>query len=574
MMRLAMRSVPGPVLAALVLLAVTLRLGVAANGAIDPDESQHLHVAWRIGQGEVPYRDFWEHHLPALHYGLAPLTRWRPDDPAVYFAARAAMLLLAAGAALLTGWLARGVSPGTAAWATIVLGFLPQFAETSTEVRPDVPALVAQLGAIAALVRWRRGHGGHWLGAAGLAQGGAVALSLKAVAGAAGLGLAVLLPREPPGRPGPRWGPVVGFFAAVAVAPAALLAALCWQGGGAALGGLHRDVIRGSLAFADHAKSWPVFGSELGAFLAAGLGLALLARREGAGLLRHPVHGALLIPLAVTGAVMAWPWTPAVYQHAWLPLLPGVALYAGRGLAEIAAWARAWRAGSRRAVVAAAVTVAVALPAADTLRSALRDRNAAQLGLMAELLRQTCPGEPVLDGTALAVFRPAAHRFGVLITGVREWVARGVLAEETLEADMRAARPRIAYVDQRVRGMVGPVAAFLRRHYVPAWSGLLVAGARIATPADADGGRAYVDLVVEGAFLLTIPPGLRVEVDGAPVRPGWVTLAAGRHEVTWRGAGGTIGLRAATCPERRALGEGGGPAPARARALTASTAGG
>ena len=44
------------------------------NRSIDPDESQHLHVAWLVAQGQVPYRDFWEHHLPLFHYGVAPLT--------------------------------------------------------------------------------------------------------------------------------------------------------------------------------------------------------------------------------------------------------------------------------------------------------------------------------------------------------------------------------------------------------------------------------------------------------------------------------------------------------------------
>ena len=41
-------------------------------------------------------------------------------------------------------------------------------------------------------------------------------------------------------------------------------------------------------------------------------------------------------------------------------------------------------------------------------------------------LRLACPGEAVLDGTALYVFRPAAYRYGALIRGVREWVARGL----------------------------------------------------------------------------------------------------------------------------------------------------
>ena len=72
MMRLAMRRLTPAVLAAVVLLGVVLRIGVVVNRSIDPDESQHLHVAWLVAQGQVPYRDFWEHHLPFFHYASRP----------------------------------------------------------------------------------------------------------------------------------------------------------------------------------------------------------------------------------------------------------------------------------------------------------------------------------------------------------------------------------------------------------------------------------------------------------------------------------------------------------------------
>ncbi len=169
-------------------------------------------------------------------------------------------------------------------------------------------------------------------------------------------------------------------------------------------------------------------------------------------------------------------------------------------------------------------------------------------------LRLACPGEPVLDGTALYVFRPAAYRHGALVRGVREWVARGHLAEEVIADDMRAARAPVAHADFRIRGMVGPVAAFLRRHYIPGPDGLLVVGASI--PASTDGGRAVIDPLRPGPYLLTFGPELTVRLDGTSVRRGWIDLEARRHEVTWQGQGGTIRLVAATCPERRALGTG------------------
>ena len=197
MMRLAMRRLAPGVLAALVTLAVVLRIGIVVNRRIDPDESQHLHVAWLVMQGQVPYRDFWEHHLPFFHYAMAPLTWWLADRPEIYFAGRALMVAMAAAAIVLTWHLARRLSVDGAVWAVVVLLFLPQFAETSTETRPDVPALTAHLASLLALVSWREGRGSGALWAVGAWQGVALALSLKAVFGLAGV-LAVAAGMPPP----------------------------------------------------------------------------------------------------------------------------------------------------------------------------------------------------------------------------------------------------------------------------------------------------------------------------------------------------------------------------------------
>src|SRR5262245_42248782 len=225
MMRVAMRRLAPGVLAAILALAVVLRAGVVANRRIDPDESQHLHVAWLITQGQVPYRDFWEHHLPFFHYAMAPLTTWLTDRPAVYFAARALMAAMAALAVVLTWRLARRLSSDGAAWAVVVLLFLPQFAETSTETRPDVPALVAHLAGLLALIRWRETGGARWLWAAGAWQGAALALSVKAIFAFAGAS-ALVLGGTPGGKE--RWrdrvGSIVGLFGGAAIVLGGLFA--------------------------------------------------------------------------------------------------------------------------------------------------------------------------------------------------------------------------------------------------------------------------------------------------------------------------------------------------------------
>jgi hypothetical protein len=391
------------------------------------------------------------------------------------------------------------------------------------------------------------------LWAAGAWQGLTIGLSLKGVFGLAGLLalLAVPPPTGAGGRPG-RLGTLARIAGGMILVLAALLGWFATIGGEPGLRGLYRDVIRGSVGFVDFEKTWPSFGSELGAFLAALFGLVLVLRVRGWAVLRHPVHGVLLAPTLTTVAVLSMPWTPAVYQHAWLPLLPVVSIYAGLALTTLAEWARREPTPWRIATAAGAIVLAVVVPAGESTIFAVREQNASDLALIRAQLRLACPGEPVLNGTALHVFRPAAYRHGTLVRGVREWVARGYIAEEVIADDMRLARAPVGHADFRIRGMIGPVADFLRGHYVAGPDRLLVVGADIA--ASTDGGRVVVDALRRGPYLLIFGPDVSVSLDGTPARRGWVDLEARRHEVTWQGRGGTIRLVAATCPERRALG--------------------
>jgi 4-amino-4-deoxy-L-arabinose transferase-like glycosyltransferase len=530
--------------------AVLVWVGTVANTALDPDESQHLHAAWLVGQGQAPFAEFWEHHSPLLYYLLAPLTRGLADSPAVYFGGRALMALTAAAALCLVYRLAVRLSPGAALAAVALLAFLPRFVQHATEVRPDVPALVAGLAALLLLVRWRETGGAGRLWAAGLALGVAVAFTPKAAYGAPGMAAVVVL-AEWRGGPG-ALGRVLAGWARLGTGAAlpvlALLGGLFLHGGWPALDGFAEDVLARSLAFADFTRQGPVTGEGVGFLALALAGLALTVSRQPRRVWGHALHGTLLPPLAATVAVLLLPATPAVYRHAWLPVLALVAVYAGCALA--AAFARS------RALAAVAVLVGLVGPATVSLQTALVDGNSAQLAVMRRQLARACPGEPVLDGTALYVFRPAAYRYHVLMRGIRKWIAEGAIPEERIVEDVRRARPRVAYADSRLRALVGPMADFLAQHYVPLPDGLLAAGAAVRPPPPRDGGRAEVELLLGETYRLATSPDVaegEIAIDRQPVRPGLVRLEAGRHELSWRGPVGLIQLTTLDCAERRAL---------------------
>ena len=557
-MRFGMRRLAPGVLAALVALAVVLRIGVVLNRRIDPDESQHLHVAWLIAEGQVPYRDFWEHHLPFFHYAMAPLTAWLTERPEVYFAARLIMCLLAAAAVVLTWRLARRLSADAAVWAAIVLLFLPQFAETSTETRPDVPALVAHLASLLALVRWRADRRPGWLWAAGACQGAALALSIKAIFALAGVGAVVVgLPGRGESLVG-RASSLARFLGGLAIVPLFLVGGLAAFTGTATLEGLYRDVVLDSLRFVDFEKTWPFLGSEIGVFLVAALGLLLVLRVRGLAILGHPVHGALLLasPHRRLGAVpspdsrrLPACLAPAAPGGRHLrradPRHPG-----GVGAAGPDPLAKRARPGDGRGGGGRARRRNGHLrhPEPERRGSSVHAPRAAPARVR---------GRPVIDGTALSVFRPAAYRHGALIRGVR---GVGRPGGHPGGGDRRrhaggacAGGPRRLSDPRHGRAGRGPAAASTTCGDP---DGLLLAGAEIA--AAAGGGRSVVNLLAAGPYLLAFSPGLEVTVDGTPARPGWLAVPPGRHEIVWLGSG-----RDDPAHRRHLPGAGGGPAGQR-----------
>src|SRR3954466_1058866 len=61
------------------------------------DEAQYAHAAWLVSRGEVPYRDFFEVHLPLVYQALAPVFWLLGDSPLNILALRVGMLVPLAG---------------------------------------------------------------------------------------------------------------------------------------------------------------------------------------------------------------------------------------------------------------------------------------------------------------------------------------------------------------------------------------------------------------------------------------------------------------------------------------------
>lgn len=58
------------------------------NGAINPDEREHLTMVFNIARGEIPYLDFFEHHHPLLWYIAQPLVFIYGEQADIYIGLR------------------------------------------------------------------------------------------------------------------------------------------------------------------------------------------------------------------------------------------------------------------------------------------------------------------------------------------------------------------------------------------------------------------------------------------------------------------------------------------------------
>jgi dolichyl-phosphate-mannose-protein mannosyltransferase len=540
------------VVGAIVLLAIAgLGAAMVAHANLDPDESQHLHVAWLIAQGRVPYADFWEHHMPLLPYTLAPVTRWFAERPDVYFAARALMAVTAAATLGLVYVLGGRLGPGVGAAAVILLALQVRFLQHSIQVRPDVPALFTWLATVLMLVRWRERARSGWLWAAGLALGLTAAFTPKAAFLGLGAALVVLSTPRDASPILPRMLRRLACLAAGSAAPLVML--LVWlaiAGGAAALRAFVEDVVVANLRFPDFIKQTAVGVEGIGFVLLGLAGVGITLRRHGWRALQHPVHGPLLIPAAVLSGILLFPTTPAVYSYTWLPVLAIGSLYAGEALLAAVERARTDAGKLATAILAVAVIATLIVPlAVECVVTLPRNRdNEAHLLRMRRELAYACPGEAVLDGRPLAVFRPTALRYPSLVRGLRTWIERGVISSEALVDDLYRARAPVGVFDSRLR-IEGPVSAFIARYYVREPDALLLAGAKVALAGGA--GETDVDLLVPGRYEVAMTPGLQVRIDGAVPLPPTTALSEGRHRISWSGPAGTLRLAIAPCALRR-----------------------
>lgn len=459
-------------------LALTLLLPFSAGRtrAVAADEAEFFAATLRVRDGLVPYRDFWEHHLPLQWYAMAPWAR-AGDPPSrrdvLRMRAVQSVLWVAFGAAFVALLRRRGATAPAALAGLALLSSAVLFASFAPEYRIDTPMTVLFLVGLL-LAERSLDEEGPAGGRAAFLAGLAFALASLCSQRMAPLALAALVLYSLVRRDG-EWGLrarfAAGWGGAVAVA-------VVFLGFYAASGGIGELVDQNVLQNASYealaardggaraAPYWPVtLALQVGdaaalLLLLLAAAAALAARRD---LLSPRIETRLLLLLAAQVALLSGIRTPNPYQ-----LETALALAA---LLSALAISRAERGGFRPAVP---------LAFAAALACAALARKGMDLGIQADIARYqdhvlsavhrlSKPGEAVLEGGGLAWRRRSALEHWFLRSITISLTRHGLLRPPDARV-LHEARPAVVVMDDFVRAWlpVAPEAGpFLSRNYLP-----------------------------------------------------------------------------------------------------------
>lgn len=150
--RQALREIIGRENSLCVILAILLTgllFMAGQNKFFDHDEYEHVHSAWYVAHGAVPFRDFFQNHNPLLWYLTAPLVIATGDQSGLMLMLRLITTGVTLGMAVVAAVIAVYLSGKrqTGLYAFILLLSCLLFVEKALEFRPDV--FMTLLGSLA-----------------------------------------------------------------------------------------------------------------------------------------------------------------------------------------------------------------------------------------------------------------------------------------------------------------------------------------------------------------------------------------------------------------------------------------
>ncbi len=480
------RSLPERVAIAATIICILAFLGIRlcliVNRAFNQDEFQYLHHGWMLGQGYVPYRDFWNNHTPLLWVVLAPLAMAFDESPAYLFAGRILILGVAVGVGVMVYRLTRLFCSAYGALFSIFLLSIEFYViDKGIEVRPDQVMILTWLVAAWILIRSDSGATLRGVALAGLTLGIGLLFTPKTLFAMASLGaglLALTLLSGGQGSPASRLRSfkalvVMGTISLVpllvttlALVPVGAAGPLFDQ---ALIGnvGFKRSAALGLTFFKASVILTPVF------WACAVIGLLLLVRRVIRPRSEQDRRALVIVLASIAGAAIAYfMLIPAPYKQSLLPLLILLAPAGGVvGDRLFDSLSRRHRPGLRWATGLAFVIILFlgagrALAGTSMSLHPLTPTNAEQIERMRYVLSLTSRTDSVLDGVAAYIFRPQASFYASLVDELVYRFRTGSLLYDIPDR-CRTGGCRVVILDFRMRQMPRSVLQFIEDHYSP-----------------------------------------------------------------------------------------------------------
>ncbi len=140
----------------ILIFLISLTFLISVNKCLGPDEVEHIHSAWYIKNGKIPYSDFFQHHHPLFWYSITPILLIFGDTVNAIIIIRVAMFILTLGIAFLTYLIAKKVtnSEETGLLSVLLLLSMVMFIGSSTDIRPDVPQVLFGLISVYYLINF------------------------------------------------------------------------------------------------------------------------------------------------------------------------------------------------------------------------------------------------------------------------------------------------------------------------------------------------------------------------------------------------------------------------------------
>lgn len=140
------------------------RIFMAINRYYDPDEFAHMHWAFLMVSGSLPYKDFFFYITPMFQWILAPLF-FLPQSEATMMYARVLMLLFYFGSALLVFILGKKSSGSSLVGllGTLLYTVFPMTIDKTIDIRPDIIMVITMISPAIILLSSKRPRGIHAL---------------------------------------------------------------------------------------------------------------------------------------------------------------------------------------------------------------------------------------------------------------------------------------------------------------------------------------------------------------------------------------------------------------------------